>query len=274
MSMPRFPFAPCIFTDEVHPEFAESCRQCAENGATTVEIRGRLFGTDVTGITDEQVAQMQQILARHGLRVAIIASPFGKCHLDKPEEIERHLAFFPRLIELARMFDTDLIRGFAFWNPARGNDADRPCLPEYLPRIVEFLRPAARQAEAAGVFLCLEIEGATMTGTLRECRQVIDAVGSPALAVTWDVYNGLMCGELPLPDGYAQVRGRVRHVHVKPNRDKRMRTVGETALTYTEVFQALRDDGYQGVASIEHWDSPELMLAGLRELRDVLEGRR
>ena len=149
------PFAgqiePCIFTDEVAEEFEEACRLCAENGATTVELRGRLFGTDVTGLTDDHLARVQATLARYGLRVAVIASPFGKCHHNRPEEVARHLSLFPRLVKLARALGTPLIRGFAFWNPEGGTDADRPDLAAVLPAIVEFLRPVARQAEAAGV---------------------------------------------------------------------------------------------------------------------------
>lgn len=261
---------PCIFTDEVAEEFEESCRLCALNGATTVEIRGRLFGKDVTTLTDQDIARMQAVLERHRLRVAVIASPFGKCHYDRPEEVARHRTFFPRMIELAQAFGTDCIRGFAFWRPHTGSDSDRPDLARYLPEIVSFLRPAARQAEAARVRLCLETEGATMTGTCAECRQVIDAVGSPALGVVWDVLNALMCGEMPLPDGYEQVRGLVCHLHVKPNREGNLRTVGDTRITYVDVFRTLLADGYTGAASIEHWGSPDRMLAGLQELAHTL----
>ncbi|MDH7570720.1 MAG: sugar phosphate isomerase/epimerase family protein [Armatimonadota bacterium] len=272
MSAPFHPIEPCVFCDEVSPDFEESCRLCAGAGAVALEIRGRMFGKDVTGIDDNDVARMKQIMAQYGLRVAAIGSPFGKCHMERPDEIARHHAFFPRMVELAQTFGTTVIRGFAFWNPLRGLDSDRPDIQQYLPRIVDFLAPAVKQAEAAGVFLCLETEGATMTGTLHECRQVLDAVGSPALGVAWDVLNGLMCGEIPLPDGYEEVRGRVRHVHVKPNRDKNMRTVGDTRVTYADIFHALLADGYQGVASIEHWGSPDLMLAGVRELAALLRG--
>lgn len=267
------PFAiePSIFSDEVAPDFEEACRLCAANGATGIEIRGRLLGKDVTGITDDDVAKMQEILARHGLRVAVIGSPFGKCHMDRPEEVARHQAFFPRMIELAQAFGTDRIRGFAFWKPNGGSDADRPDIEEYLPRIVDFLSPAVRQAEAAGVTLCLESEGSTLIGTCGECRKVLDAVGhTPALAMAWDVLNGLFCGEMPLPEGYEQVRGFVRHLHVKPNRDRNMSTVGDTRVTYEEIIRLLCADGYSGAATIEHWGSPDLMLAGLRELCALL----
>lgn len=273
MAAPRFPFAPCIFTDEVSPDFEESCRRCAENGATHVELRGRLFGRDVTTLTDDDVGRMKRILAHYGLSVAILGSPFGKCDMNNPEEIARHHGFFPRLVQLCHEFGTDRIRGFAFWNPLRKSGrAERPDIQEYLPRIVDFLAPAVKQAEAGGVFLCLETEGATMTGTCRECRIVCDAVGSQNLGVTWDVLNSTHCGEMPLPEGYEQIRGKVQHLHIKPNRHKNLQTVGNTEIPYTRVFEALKADGYNGAASIEHWGSPDLMLAGLRALVSLLQG--
>jgi sugar phosphate isomerase/epimerase len=165
-----------------------------------------------------------------------------------------------------------LIRGFAFWNP-RKSDRERPDIAAYRDVIVPFLEPAVRLAEEAGVTLCLETEGATMGGTCAETRQIIDALGnSPALQLAWDVNNAWHCGEEPLPDGYAQVRGRVRHVHVKPNAAGNIDSVAGSATGYREVFQALLADGYDGWASIEHWGRPEGMLSGIRQLVTLLEG--
>jgi len=45
----------------------------------------------------------------------------------------------------------------------------------------------------------------------------------------------------------------VAHVHVKPNRCKNIETVWWTDATYRQVFEALIADGYEGVATIEHW---------------------
>ena len=64
--------------------------------------------------------------------------------------------------------------------------------------------------------LCFENESACLAGTCEETRAVINALGnSRALTSCWDVNNGLHCGENPLPEGYAHIKGLVRHVHVK-----------------------------------------------------------
>jgi sugar phosphate isomerase/epimerase len=266
------PIQPCVFTDEASHDFEEAVQLSVEAGATAMEIRGRLPGGSITTISDADVEMMQAVLAKFGARVGSLGSPFGKCSMDNPEEMAQHQRHFDRMLELSDAFETPIIRGFALWKPEKGPDAERPDLERYLERIVEFLTPAVRKAEAAGKFLCLENEGSTLVGTCREARQVLDALGgSPALAVAWDVNNGHDCGEAPLTEGYPLIRGRVRHVHVKPNPEGHLDTVSRSDVTYAEVFQALLADGYSGAASIEHWGSPELMLRGVDELVELLE---
>src|SRR5690348_5960711 len=108
-----------VFTDEVAPEFEEAVRQSVAAGATGLEIRGRLYGKSVTTITDDDVRRMQEVMARHVARVAAIGSPFGKCDMDRPEELAEHQRHFERMVALAHAFGTPIIRGFALWKPDR-----------------------------------------------------------------------------------------------------------------------------------------------------------
>jgi sugar phosphate isomerase/epimerase len=265
---------PCIFSDEVAPDFDEAARRCAEAGAEGLELRGRLFGKSITEIDADDVMLIQDVCRRHRLEVAVIGSPVGKCSPDDAGEMRRHQEHFQRMVELAELFGTRLIRGFSLWRPghSRETDAHRPDLEAFLPRIVDFLEPIVTLATQSSVRFCLETEGATLVGTCAEARRVMDALGSPpALGLAWDVNNGLSCGEQPQAEGYPLVRGRVYHLHVKPNAGESLATVGDADLTYEQVLETLRDDGYSGWASIEHWGSPEAMLHGLRELAPLLE---
>jgi sugar phosphate isomerase/epimerase len=262
---------PAFFTDEVAEEFEVAVQRGAAAGAQGLELRSRLFGRSIEDLSEDDVRRIQDIAAKYHVQVAVLASPFGKCSHRDPAGIARHHRIFEHLVKRAQQFGTPLIRGFAFWNP-HGSERQRPDLAAYLDAIVAFLKPAVQRAEDAGVTLCLETEGATMGGTCAEIRRIIEALGpSPALQVAWDVHNAWHCGEEPLPDGYAQVRGWVRHVHVKPNAARSLATVAGSATSYRQVFQALLEDGYDGWASIEHWGRPEDMLSGLRQLVALLE---
>lgn len=264
---------PCVFSDEVASDFEEAVRLSKEAGADGLELRGRLFGKSITQIEAAEVERIRAVCRAAGVEVAVIGSPVGKCEMQSAEEYRQHQAHFKSMVELAHAFGTRLIRGFALWRPnrSRATDADRPDLEQYLPRITEFLGPIVRLAEAEGVSVCLETEGATLVGTCAEARRVMDALDrSPALGVAWDVNNGLSCGELPYPYGYDLIRDRVYHLHVKPNPAGSMATVGDSNLTYAEILSALKRDGYEGWVSIEHWGSPEAMLKGVHELAAAL----
>ncbi len=262
----------CFFADEVSKDFDEAVKLGVEAGANAIEIRGGLWGKSVTTIDDDGVKRMQDTLAKFGAKATCIGSPVGKCHYDKQDEYETHLRYFDRMVELAHTFGTRVIRGFAFWKPRDGGDAKRPNINEYLDIIAPKLEPIVKVAERENVTLSFETEGSTLIGTCQEARAVIDALGnSPALSVCWDVLNGLHCGEIPYPDGYSYIKGLVTHIHIKPNRDKNMQTVGSTDVTYEQLLRVVLADGFTGSASIEHWGSPELMLQGVRELRAVVD---
>jgi len=263
----------CYFADEVSKDFDEAVKLGVEAGANSVEIRGGIWGKSVTTIDDDDVKRMQDTLVKYDAKVTCIGSPFGKCHYDKQDEYETHLRYFDRMVELAHTFNTRIIRGFAFWKPREsGGDANRPNIEDYLDIIAPKLEPAVKVAEREDVTLSFETEGSTLIGTCQEAKAVIDALGnSPALSVCWDVLNGLHCGELPYPDGYNYIKGLVTHFHVKPNSDKNMQTVGSTEIIYEQLFKIAMADGFKGSVSIEHWGRPELMLKGVRELRDVVD---
>ena len=122
---------PCFFADEVSGDFEAAVRLGVEAGARAIELRGGIWGRAVQNCTDEDVARMKDVLAAHGARVAVIGSPVGKCDLENEGEYRQHLQWFGRMCELAHEFRTQVIRGFAFWNPLQ-SERDRPDLSLYL----------------------------------------------------------------------------------------------------------------------------------------------
>ena len=70
------------------------------------------------------------------------------------------------------------------WNPHPGNYA-----PEVFDRLVDSLRQAAQAAQAEGMMLALEGHVLSLLDTPQRMRDVIDAVGSPALRFNTDPVN-------------------------------------------------------------------------------------
>ncbi len=262
-----------FFADEVSKDdFDEAVRLGVEAGATGVELRGGIWRRAVHEIDDAEVKRVQKVLDRYGVRILSLGSPFGKCAHDDPEAKERHQRIFERMVELAHVFDTKIIRGFGLWNPFRKEEGSRPDVAEYMDVSVPVLEPAVRLAASEGVTLSLENEDATLVGSCAEARMVADRLGSTSgFSFCWDVNNGIACGEAAVPDGYDQIRGRISHLHVKPNPEAELDPISGSELAYADLLKMLLADGYTGAASIEHWNSPELMLKGIRQLRAVVD---
>ena len=259
---------PAVITDEITQEFERALDVMLEYGIRDAELRG-LWGTNVMELSPEQMARAKQALETRGMRVCGLASPLFKCHLDPEaaagDEGPLHLAvqrsrdeqltLLERAIELARYFDTDLIRIFAFWRKSAPT-------PEITARIVEELRPAVARAEQAGVVLGLENEHACLLATGRETAPAMEAINSPALRAVWDPGNAFFGGERPYPDGYQAIRPYLAHVHVKdavrtPDGKAAWVIVGEGEIDLAGQLRALVEDGYTGLVSLEtHYQAP------------------
>ena len=84
--------------------------------------------------------------------------------------------------------------------------------------------------------------------------------------------NGVHSGESDFRAGYEALKGRITHFHVKPNSEKEIFPIlGSEDGSYGDLIRTLLADDYTGCASVEHWGSPELMLKGIRQLREVLD---
>jgi sugar phosphate isomerase/epimerase len=258
-----------VFTDEISMDFADACRTAAAAGLRYVDIR-RVWGVFSHEVPRERWPEMARILADAGLRIGAVQSNFGKCPLSGPG-YDEHLRFFPTLVEQAQYFGVDVMRVFPFWNEVRMSDDPpppggiRPNLEPALAEIVRRLQPAVALAEREGIWLGLEPEHSTYSGSPQEVARIVGAVNSPHLGVAWDVNNGW--DDLSIDEAYALFRGRVVNVHVKeralspserrllaaaggqPRRQPAL--LGTGAIPWPQVIRALEQDGYRGVYSIE-----------------------
>lgn len=275
-----------IFSDEISPDFAAAVAVAAECGLHYIDLRNA-WGKQWHQFEQQDWQRMRQLLQERDMQLGCIQSQFGKCDIGEEYETS-HFPKVDYLVEEAQFFGVDVIRMFPFWNADHSRVEVRPNLAAMLPQIADKLGRALQKVEAAGLTFAIEPEHATYSGSLSEVRMVIDAVGSPALKVAWDVANDL--GAEPLfPGRYALIRGLVANVHVKerpfPTSDAsawHMRVLlGTGAVPWPEVIAALQTDGYAGVYSIEtHFGSrgpygwPKLQSAStwyMYALRELLE---
>jgi sugar phosphate isomerase/epimerase len=260
----------CVITDEISPDLDTALDVCDDLGIRTVEIR-TVDGASAVAHDGAAVRSWRERLDVRGIDVAAFASPFLKSHLRDgdaggaapgpthgapPAGRAEQWGVLERSFEVAHLLGAPLVRAFSFWR--------LPDPAAALDEIVDVLAEAAARAEAAGLELGLENEHACNLATGAEAAWALDRVTSPAFGLIWDPGNEAALGSTPYPDGYAHVRGRVRHVQVKDRTvDGRWARVGTGVVDWEGQLRALAEDGYPGLLSLEtHYDTPDGGRAG------------
>ena len=182
--------------------------------------------------------------------------------LSAPDEAERkkQVQSIKDGVDTAVTLGTTKLRVFA-------GHHDEVGFEKALGWIIEGLKEGAAYAEQKGVTLCLENHG-TMAGRGEQVKQIIDAVGSPALMANPDTGNFMtvnqdsveavkivapFTGSVHFKDFRWAKPEETEHVYEGLNGSRIIGTaIGEGDVDLPKVVQALRDAGYQGFLTIEY----------------------
>jgi sugar phosphate isomerase/epimerase len=241
-------FKTAVITDEIDQDFETACALAQKYSLDGVEIRS-VYERGPFEFTGDDMLRMKQVLSKTGLKVCAISSPFFKCKMDEPEEIQEHLKGLRRCIALADALGADLIRGFTFW--ARPDTAFAPkAIATRFEEVVKIL-------ENTGKILVLESDPSVQATNARTLTEVVEAVASPLVRALWDPGNDIWDprGEVPFPDGYMAIKSVMAHMHLKDGTKKDGKPEG-TPVAKGDVdlegqFRALIADGYSGYVSLE-----------------------
>ncbi len=259
-------FQLAAFTDEISQDLAHACAVIRSFDGAGVEIRG-VWDTPVQELTGPQVAEIRRIVADHGLEVASIASPFGKCTLENPAEVAEHMDILCRCGAIASELGCGLVRGFAFWDHDQA--AEKPW-----EVMCEAYKPVPDILERGDFILGLENEAACFVGTAGHARTFLERMNCGRIKAIWDAANHVQDpqsdGVPTFPDGYGLIRADMVHVHVKdaiveagggrPNV-----FLGEGLCRWQEQLEAFKNDGYDGYVSLETHVDPGRFPEHLRE---------
>jgi sugar phosphate isomerase/epimerase len=276
-----YPFKLGVVAGEIDEDPAVSLPFARVLGMTHVEF-GSLWGRRITDITDVELEPVRVQIADLGLQVVMVGPDTFKRvslgHLalheiaDDPHFLSE-MAVFRRSIEIAHFFGASLVRTFSFrrdemvglGNPSprypRGGEIPNVMLDK-LCRAFELICAVAEQEN---VTLGLENVRSCWANSGWNTRCIVERVATERLKVVWDPANAFVSGEeLAYPDGYLAVRPYIAHVHLKDARvldaERGLTSwerIGDGELAYPAQLQALIDDEYRGVVSIEtHYAPP------------------
>jgi sugar phosphate isomerase/epimerase len=252
-----------VITDEITQDFEQALVWAKGFGLNWVELR-LIWGKYVTDFTPDEVNRAKDLLAKHGLRVSVLDSPYFKTVLPGTtsnfdggkkdplqSDFSQQQAVLERAVVRARDFGTDKVRIFSFLRV--------PDPKTVFDRVAKELDKTAAIAKRESIRLVLENEFSCNVATGVESAAMLNAVKAPALGLNWDPGNAYDAGERkPYPDGYDPLdKKRIWHMHLKdaqedPKGDEPMwRPIGGGKIDYVGQFRALLKNGYEGTMSLE-----------------------
>jgi sugar phosphate isomerase/epimerase len=250
-----------VITDEITQDFEKALLWVKGFGLRLVELRF-VWDKYVTDFPADDVKRAKELLAKHGMKVSVVDSPYFKTLLPgtksrfasaKPDPMQsdysQQEAILQRAMARAKDFGTDKVRVFSFLR------VDDP--KTVFDRVAKELEKTAAIAQREGIRLVLENEFSCNVGTGAESAAMLKAVKSPALGLNWDPGNAYDAGETPFPNGYDLLdKSRIWHMHLKdgvPGKKGEVEwaPIGSGKIDYVGQFRALLKNGYQGTMSLE-----------------------
>ena len=169
----------CAFADEAAVSLDGQIEALKKNGIEYVELRG-VDGTNVSKLSEEEAEGYAKRLADAGIKVWSIGSPIGKIKLSG--DIEGHMETLRHTCRLAKIFGTEKIRMFSFYEAYENEE-----------RVYELLRRMIAIADEEGVRLYHENEKAIFGDTAERVIKIMENV--EGLYYVYDPANFLEVGE-------------------------------------------------------------------------------
>jgi L-ribulose-5-phosphate 3-epimerase len=252
-----------VITDEISQDFEHTLQVAKRFGITAVEMRG-IWKTNIALLKAEELDRIANLLNQYRMQVSVISSPFGKCFLpgskfanslknNLSRNSSYNLSLFDHLIEIAKKFNTKIIRIFNFFKAGTFKIA------QPLEIAINILRPYVEKAEKAGIILVLENEHVTLADNIENTLKFLESINSPALRFNLDPGNFYSKGESVDPSAYEKFwkQGLVAHIHVKdpiirlPVIGSIFDVVGKGKIDYRSLFKQAFDYKYQGYFAFE-----------------------
>ena len=164
-----------------------------------------------------------------------------------PSRRARRVDFLQRAIDVARDLDASAV---SFWSGALPDDVHDE---EALARLVDALRPVLAHAETKQMRLAFEPEPGMFIDTFARFHALDERVRHPLFDLTVDIGHVHCIEERPIGVCLREWSGRVANIHIEDMKRgvHEHLMFGEGTIAFDEVFEALRDIGYNHGVHVE-----------------------
>lgn len=231
------------FADEIDKMIVNQFEHLNKLGIEYFEARG-INGTNISEITDAELAELKADMKKYGIKVSSIGSPIGKIGIN--DDFDAHIRLLERVIYISKELGAKYIRIFSFYIP-EGEEPEK-----YRDEVMRRMKAMAEVAEREGVILLHENEKDIYGDTAARCRDVLDTVASDNLRAVFDPANLVQCGEVTYPYAFELLKPYLQYMHIKDSTvsgDIVPAGCGEGKIA--EILKELKKDGYDGFVSLE-----------------------
>ena len=218
------------------------------------EPRG-IDGTNISKITDEQLAELKANMDKYGIKVSSIGSPIGKVNIE--DDFEEHFELYKRVVYIAKTLESKYIRMFSFYTKEGDwNDEKRAEVFRRLKIMIEY-------AKENDIVLLHENEKDIYGDIVDRCADLMDNLYCDNFKAVFDPANFVQSAQ-DTKYAYEKLGKYIEYMHIKDSRpDGRVVPSGMGEGNVEYVLKNLFDNGYNGFVSLEpHLGSFE----GLAEL--------
>ncbi len=188
----------CAFPDEATSDFYEQISALKRNGISLIEFRSA-NGKNVSDFTVDEAKRYQDIFADNGISVWALGSPLGK--VDINTDFLQYSKKIRHVCELAKIFNTDKIRMFSFFNAIDNEE-----------KVYEYLREMVKIGSEYGVYMCHENETEIFGDVAERVSKIMQNVDG--LKYVYDVANFLVLG-VPAQTTLDLFHAHTEYFHIK-----------------------------------------------------------
>ncbi len=232
------------FADEIDPSPRLQMDEMEKHGISFMEVRG-INGKNISLYSPEDVREIKKEFWARGFRVSSLGSPIGKIGVD--DDFDAQLDLFRRMLETAKIFETQYIRMFSFFIPK----GEKPV--KYRDLVLSRWEKYIEAAKGSGITLLHENEKDIYGEQADRCLDLIESLGSDKLKLVFDPANFVQAGVETYPYAWNLLKPYVVYMHIKDAvyADGHVVPAGYGDARVKDILQDLWNSGYEGFLSLE-----------------------
>jgi len=261
------------FADEIDPDLGVQLSTMKRLGVGGLDVRS-VDNTNVTLLSEDQLARIKSECAAQGLWVESVGSPVNKV-MFTPDNVKSETHKLELSIRAAHSLGVRKIRIFSPQVPEGQEEA-------LFPEVVAYMGDLADRAKAADVVLLHENDGRFIGAYPLYARRMMEALGGPHFRFVYDFANGVPLGFRAMADWFPWLLPHLESVHIKDARsDGKVVPAGQGEGQLRETFEYLIGEGWDGTVTLEPhlqaggpyggFSGPQLFEVAVGAIRDVLK---